>query len=123
MGARCQVLRVTKSGRAGEGRVHEHVNIENSSGDPSSVDDGHLQKPSKPKYGAAANLSVRRPESIALLGPKSIYTSRHIVSFCAKLQQAQLDTLSEIEALLDSRNIYTASCISLFSCVRNFKQT
>ena len=63
-GDTCQVMRVTKSGRAGKGRVHEHLNIENSSGDQSAVDDWHLQKPSTPKHGAAAKLSVRRPESI-----------------------------------------------------------
>ena len=88
------MLRVTKSGRAGKGRVHEHVNIENSSGDPSSVDDGQLQKPSKLKYAGNRNIT----------------------------ETTRLDTVSEIEGLLESRNIYTAKCISLFCCVRNFKQ-
>ena len=38
-GASCQPMMVTKSTRASDGRVHERINIENSSGDPSSIDD------------------------------------------------------------------------------------
>ena len=74
--------------------MSERVNIENSSGDPSSVDDGQLRKPSKSKYGPNRN----------------------------RTETTRLDTVSEIEALLDTRNIYRASCISLICCVRNFKQ-
>ena len=74
--------------------MHERVNIENSSGDPSSVDNGQLQKPAKPKYGANRNIT----------------------------ETTRLDTVSKIESLLESRKIYTAKCISLFCCVRNFKQ-
>ena len=66
--------------------MHERVNIENSARDPSSVDDGQLQKPSKSKYGPNRNIT----------------------------ETTRLDTVSEIEALLESRNIYTAKCISLF---------
>ena len=74
----------------------------------------------KPKYGAAANLSVRRPESIALRGPESIYTSRHIVSCCAKLQTST--TRHRIRDRI-SRTSTQRSTSLCFISVRNFKQT
>jgi hypothetical protein len=91
---------VTKSGRADEGRVHERINIENSSGDPSSVDDGHLQKPSKPKYGAAANLSVRRPESITQKDHKVIMRA-----LCTQLLKPSVPSPSIVESSEQARSI------------------
>ena len=94
------MLRVATSGRAGEGRVHERINIENSSGDPSSVDDGHLQKPSKPKYGAAANLSVRRPGSIAQENHKVIMRA-----LCTQLLKPSVLSPSIVESSKQARSI------------------
>ena len=74
--------------------VHDCVNIENSTVDPSAVDDGHPQEPSKPKYGAAANLSVRRPGSIAQKNHKAIMRA-----LCTQLLKPSVPSPSMVESL------------------------